>query len=221
MKANATMKAETNGAAAVKAAEPVRISPPNLQTAEFTLQGTAPLVLCKFSAKAKQAIHNKQALGSQAQKGTKRTARDFQADFEGAVHRGPNGEYGVPANSFRNAMISACRMVGFKMTHAKLSVFVLADFYGDDGSPLVLLEGGDPEYTEMVARNETGVCDLRVRPMWREWSLKLRVRYDADQFSLQDVANLLARAGMQVGIGEGRPDSKGSAGMGWGTFTLV
>jgi hypothetical protein len=57
--------------------------------------------------------------------------------------------------------------------------------------------------------------------MWREgWEAKLRIRYDADQFSLSDVSNLLARAGMQVGVGEGRPDSKDSAGLGWGLFSL-
>ena len=43
---------------------------------------------------------------------------------------------------------------------------------------------------------------------------------DADQFSLTDITNLLSRVGAQVGIGEGRPDSKSSAGMGWGMFRL-
>ena len=32
--------------------------------------------------------------------------------------------------------------------------------------------------------------------------------------------NLIARAGMQVGICEGRPDSSNSTGMGWGTFEI-
>jgi ribosomal protein S17 len=41
-----------------------------------------------------------------------------------------------------------------------------------------------------------------------------------DQFKVQDVANLLSRVGEQVGICEGRPDSKNSAGMGWGTFQV-
>jgi len=35
------------------------------------------------------------------------------------------------------------------------------------------------------------------------------------------VTNLLARMGMQVGIGAGRPDSTDSAGMGWGTFRIA
>ena len=74
----------------------------------------------------------------------------------------------------------------------------------------------------MAVRNESGVCDLRPRPMWRKgWEAVVRVRFDGDQFTLIDVANLLLRAGMQVGIGEGRPDSRNSCGMGWGLFRLA
>ena len=117
-------------------------------------------------------------------------------------------------------MISACRLVGFKMTIGKLSIFILGDgFDADEGTPLVKIEG-TPRKLEMYARNETGVCDIRIRPQWIEWKCKLKVRYDAEQFSQSDIANLLLRAGMQVGVGEGRPDSKKSVGMGWGTFTL-
>ena len=54
-----------------------------------------------------------------------------------------------------------------------------------------------------------------------DWKAKIRIRFDADQFSTQDITNLLARAGEQVGIGEGRPDSKNSAGMGWGCFRIT
>ena len=47
------------------------------------------------------------------------------------------------------------------------------------------------------------------------------MRYDADQFTAVDIANLMMRVGVQVGIGEGRPDSKTSTGMGWGTFEVI
>ena len=53
------------------------------------------------------------------------------------------------------------------------------------------------------------------------WSATVRVKFDADMFSLSDVINLFMRAGQQVGIGEGRPDSKKSHGMGWGTFHVT
>ena len=52
-------------------------------------------------------------------------------------------------------------------------------------------------------------------------AVKLRLKWDGDQFTPTDVVNLLSRAGQQVGIQEGRPDSKNSAGMGWGTFEVV
>lgn len=200
----------------------VAISPPKFKTLVFDLRGTAPYVQARFSAKAMQAMMAKQAAGSTAKKGTKRAARDFDEDFRQAQHISSDGWVGVPAAALRNACIDVCRMVGFKMTHAKMSIFVEADgFDSVDGAPLVKLIAKKPERLDMATRNATGVADIRVRPMWREWALKLRVRYDEDQFSASDVANLLSRAGVQVGIGEGRPFSKSSNGLGYGTFELV
>jgi hypothetical protein len=48
----------------------------------------------------------------------------------------------------------------------------------------------------------------------------LRIRFDMEQFSPDDVTNLLIRAGRQVGIGEGRPDSRDSNGLGYGLFDV-
>ena len=199
----------------------VTIKPANIQTAEFNIKGTAPYVQARFSGKAMQAMMTKMAAGSTASKSRAKPARDFDDDYRQAMHISTEGWYGIPAGAFRQAMISACRLVGFKMTLAKLSVFVHADGFDKiDGIPLIRLEG-TPERTDMAVRNATGVADIRVRPMWREWSSKVRVKYDADQFTLQDVTNLMQRVGMQVGIGEGRPDSRESAGLGWGTFELA
>lgn len=199
----------------------VTIKPANIQTAEFNIRGTAPLVQARFSGKAMQAMMAKMAQGSTANKSRAKPARDFDDDFEQAKHISTQGWQGIPASAFRQAMISACRLVGFKMTLAKLSVFVKADgFDRVDGIPLIKFEG-TPERTEMAVRNATGVADIRIRPMWREWTSKVRISYDADQFTIQDVTNLMARVGLQVGIGEGRPDSRDSAGLGWGTFEIV
>lgn len=198
----------------------VTIPAPNLVIAEFKLRGTAPFVQHKFSAKAKAQIRATQVAGSTATGKKKRTPKDFDAAYEAAKHISEEGWCGIPAPAFRSAMISACRLVGFQMTKAKLSVFILADgIDAEDGTPLVKIEG-EPQKHEGHVRNETGVVDLRARPMWRKWSCRLRVRFDADQFTQDDMANLLLRAGMQVGIGEGRPDSKKSHGCGWGTFEL-
>jgi hypothetical protein len=103
-----------------------------------------------------------------------------------------------------------------------MSVFVVADGYDEEGNGLVKITKGQPHMDVRAGRNANGGTDLRARPMWQEgWRARLTIRWDADQFTASDVVNLLARAGLQVGVGEGRPDSKMSAGCGWGQFTVL
>lgn len=162
----------------------------------------------------------KQSEGSAGKSRKQKEPRDFDAEWVQAAHISTEGWYGIPAPSLRSAMISACRAAGIVMTRAKLSVFVEPDGIDDEGYPLVMIEG-KPEKFMAYARNETGVVDIRARPMWKEWAFVARIRFDADMIGLNDVGNLLKRAGLQVGIGEGRPDSKKSTGQGWGLFDVV
>lgn len=198
----------------------VSIKPLQERTAIFQIHGLAPYVQLRFGEKTRTKMRATHEAGQQARSRRKKEPRSFQADFVAAMYQMPDGSHGIPATAFRNAMISACRLVGFKMTIAKLSVFVEPDgFDATDLTPLVRIAGTPESKTEPV-RNASGVTDLRVRALWREWSATVRVRWDTDQFSLEDVTNLMVRAGKQVGIGEGRPDSKMSAGLGRGLFEV-
>jgi len=199
------------------------VAPPNLQTGVFRIRGTSPYVQNKFSAKAREEMRQKQEAGSTANKGKKKEAKDFEKAAEAGKHYASDGWIGIPAPGLRSALISACRLAGFQMVKAKIAVMVTADgFDVTDGTPLVKIVKGEPEYHETFVRNESGVADLRPRPMWQPgWEADVRIQFDADMFTLQDVANLLVRAGMQVGIGEGRNDSRKSTGMGWGQFEVL
>ena len=198
----------------------LQIKAPNIKRAKFKIKGTAPYVQLRFAEKAIKAMADKMMAGSASKKGKAREPRDFEDDFRQAQHISHDGWNGMPAAAFRGAMVSACRLVGFKMTIAKLSVFVHHDGLDRvDDTPLIKIIG-KPEKLMMHTRNATGVCDLRVRAKFNPWKAEVPMSYDADQFSLQDVTNLMHRVGAQVGIGEGRPDSKNSTGMGWGTFEI-
>ena len=204
--------------------EKVSITPPNIHTAKFRIVGTAPLVQNKFSQRVLEGMAADQAAGPSAKKKAKREPKDFDRCTREATHISDKGWEGIPASAFRAGLISTCRLLGFPMTLAKLSVFVLADGYERDRfgvQPLVRITKGKPRRTDFAVRNATGVADIRPRPMWDEgWEAIVTIRFDADQFTTEDVTNLLARMGEQVGIGAGRPDSKDSAGMGWGTFKI-
>jgi hypothetical protein len=196
------------------------ISPPNFQIAKLRIVGTSPYVMNKMSSENRQKMMDKQMSGERAKKGAKREPKDFNKVFNGAQHISTDGWLGIPASSLRAAMISACRLVGFQMTRAKLCVFVDQDgIDADDGQPLVKIIG-KPERKDMAVKLADGSTDIISRPFFHPWSAVVTVRWDGDQFAAADVVNLLARAGQQVGIGAGRPDSKASTGMGWGLFRV-
>lgn len=202
--------------------ETLSISAPKFNILELKIRGNADYVQLRFGVKARETMRNAQAAGSQAKKGKKKEAKDFTGLFEESMYATEEGWRGIPAAAFRIACVDSCRLTGFKMTHAKLGIFILADGNDKyDNTALVRITKGEPEHFEAPVRNATGVADIRVRAKWREWEAKLRVRYDADMFTAGDVANMIARVGMQLGIGEGRPNSKESCGMGWGTFDIV
>lgn len=207
-------------AKSTQSSEAITISAPNFQIVTFHCRGTAPLVMHRFSKKGE--LMEKMKEGGVARSRKKREPRDFDKDYHDAMHISEEGWIGIPAPAFRSAMISACRAAGYVMTRAKLAALVLADGIDvADGTPLVRITKGEPEQHTTYARNETGVVDIRCRPMWRQWECHLRVRFDADMLSARDIANLVMRAGLQVGVLEGRPDSKKSNGQGWGTFEIV
>ncbi|MEK9724888.1 MAG: hypothetical protein VW405_15580 [Rhodospirillaceae bacterium] len=206
-----------------KTTQAILITPPDIRLARFRIRGTAPLVLHRFSVKAKEQIKATQEQGSSAKSRKNREAKDFDSLYRDAQYFLDDGSNGIAAPAFRSAMISAARVAGFVMTRAKLSVFVEPDGFDVlDGTPLVRITKGAPEKYTTHARNESGVIDIRCRPMWRDgWEAVLTVRHDAGTLTVEDVTNLLARAGLQVGIGEGRPDSKKSCGLGFGLFEIV
>lgn len=202
--------------------EVITINPPNLQTVVLTIVGISPLVINKFSAKAREEMKNKQMAGSVAKARTKREPKDFSQLYNEARHISAEGWDGLPAIAIRAGMVSACRSAGYVMTRAKLAFSVEPDgFDKDDMSPLVKIIKGEPSQYESYVRLSDGSPDIKVRPMWQPgWEASIAITFDADMLSKADIVNLLQRAGQQVGICAGRPDSSKSVGQGWGRFKI-
>lgn len=205
---------------AKKTADLATIKEPNIKTFVVRIEGTAPYVQHRFANKA--AIMRDMATPKNEKPSKKdRPVRDYEKEFKAAQHVSPEGWHGIPAASFRAAMIDACRTVGATMTTTKMAVFVVADGYDQDDMPIVKIQGGKPEMREDAVRNDNESIDIRVRPMWKKWFVDLKLEIDLDMTNLNSIVNLLSRAGRQCGIGEGRPFSKTSCGLGWGTFKVV
>lgn len=199
----------------------VNIKPPNFRSAIFKIVGIAPLVVHRFSKKVGDQMRKKMETGKAASSKKDRDPQDLDELFMESRYRSPQGWDGFNASAIRASMINVCRLVNFKMTLAKLSIFVEQDGWDklEPQIPLIRIYG-EAVRQDDIGRVETGQPYVTVRAAYHDWYAKPKIRWDADQFTLDDITNLLSRVGLQNGLCEGRPNSKNSCGMGWGLFEV-
>ena len=96
------------------------IKPARFGFASFEIKGLAPLVIHRFSAKTKKQMKDKMETGKAASSKKNREAKSTDSLYEESKYISREGWEGFHAGAIRNAMISACRLVGFKMTLAQI-----------------------------------------------------------------------------------------------------
>lgn len=216
---SATAVAERPKRGDLKNAEAIVIQPIDIRNFEMGIRGTSPLIVQKFSEKARKSIKDKQ---EQKAKGG-REKRDPHAEFLAALYVMPGtgapgsktAKYGIPAAGFKKAAVSACRYIdGINMRFASGAFHVLEDAGG-----LVQLKCSQPYMREDTVRllGPSRPLDLRYRPQFDEWSCVLRIRYNASVISAEQIVNLFHHAGFHIGWGELRAEK----GYSNGTFEVV
>lgn len=195
----------------------VDIPAPDFRWLEVEVEGDSPLVVHKFSEKARRTILDKQM--KKAKPG--REAKDPKACYEGAMYKlaprkGKKDRYGFPVVGFKSAMSAAgFRYLGLKDRVSVQGALFIEGEETKDGTMAEII--GTPEMREDMVRLSTGVADIRFRPAFFPWRAKLRIKYNAGFISDVQIVHLLDTAGFSVGVGEWRPEKKGQ----WGTFHVV
>ena len=177
------------------------------ETLQIPLRGTSPLVVHRFSEKAKlEMLHNAQG------KKTPREPKNPQAEYEAAFYRLKDGGYGFPALAFKSATVGGARFYGkqISMTALKQFIFFTGE-PGEDGHYYVPITG-EPTMREDVVRVGRGGTDLRYRPQFSEWETLLTVTYVASMLTRGSLLSLIEAGGMGVGVGEWRPERDGDFG---------
>lgn len=177
------------------------------ETLSVPIIGTAPLLVHKFSEKAKrQMLDNMQGRKSPKQ------PKDPKEEYEAAFYRIKDGGYGFPAIGFKQATASASRFYGKSVT--KVGLYQSMFFHGElseDGQQMVRIDG-EPSMREDVVRVGMGGSDLRYRPQFLEWSTLLQVTYVTSMLTRSSLLSLIDAGGLGVGVGEWRPEKKGDFG---------
>lgn len=187
------------------------------ETIEVTIKGVTPLIVHRFSEKAKRIMLE----AMQGRKSPKEPKNPME-EFEAAAYRFADGGYGFPSIGVKAAMVSAARFYkNVTMVALRQALFVNGEM-GMDEQLLIRIIGGTPELLEGPKLREDVVrvgmsgTDLRYRPQWSEWSADVQITYFTGMLDRSAVLALLDAAGTGVGIGEWRPERSGDN----GTFTV-
>jgi hypothetical protein len=186
----------------------VSISRIGTETLRVPIVGTAPLIVHRFSEKAKR-----QMLDNMQGRKSPKEAKNPEAEYEAAFYRTDEGGYGFPVIAFKAATVGAARFYGksVSMTALRQFVFFEAPFSKEAGQKLAPITG-EPHMREDVTRVGMGGTDLRYRPEFTEWSTEVEVTFVKSMLTRESVLSLIEAGGMGVGIGEWRPEKKGDFG---------
>ena len=186
----------------------VSITKIGTETLRVPILGTAPLIVHKFSEKAKR-----QMLDAMQGRKTPKQPKDPDADYDSALYLHDDGGFGFPVIAFKAATVGAARFYGkaVPMTALRQFVFMDAEFSKVAGQKLARIIG-EPRMREDVVRVGMGGSDLRYRPEFTEWQTSLEVTYASSMLTRESVLSLIEAGGMGVGVGEWRPEKKGDFG---------
>lgn len=177
---------------------------------EVVLIGKTPLITNPFSLKAKRelALPRKKTAADRAT-----PKHDFIQEFreslyflDGAIADSAPTLFGFPASGFKTALVEAALSVpGATKKEISGRVWVQGERVPIWGVPRVFIR---------MVRN-SGIDrkpDVRVRAIFPRWATVVRVSYIAPLVNEQQIMNLFAVAGFVVGIGDWRPQQRGSYG---------
>lgn len=209
--------------------ESVELKPVDAKTITVRVRGTAPLIMHKWSKKAKEMILAKQMKSADA-KEKAREAKDPVRDFiesaywmtgepedctmEGFNEAIANGAtFGFPATAFKQAAVAAAYRAGVVANMAGLRAAFFIKGYGEN--QLVQIKGDAPHSREDMVRIALGTADIRHRAQFDYWYADLEITYNANgTYSVEQLLNILELGGFSNGVGEWRPERDGS----YGTF---
>lgn len=184
---------------------PVKLAPVNKQRVSLRIVGISPLIQHQWGQKALEMMRDKHA----GKKTKNRTVRDPEAEGKEAMYVTQDGDPGVPAMAVKSSIISAAHKdIGIEKTLVKKALFIVCD----DATMVLKMDCDEPVIKEDPVRVGQGSADLRYRPYFYRWAVALTFEIDAELLQVEDLLNLIDRAGFGVGIGEWRPEKGGEYG---------
>ena len=194
------------------------VKPIKIKEVEITIKGTTPLIVNNFNEKSRRQI-----LDAQQKKTKEKEIRNpiedgmracywltpmpkefTEESFEQALKEG--ARFGFPAKGIKASIVSGAYRN--KMTPDKVSLY---------GAFLIPEELVEIKYEELVIREDYvriahGGTDVRFRPEFKGWTMKFKIQYNENSYSLQQIIDFINLGGFSCGLGEMRVEKGGNNG---------
>ena len=218
----------------------IKVELPKIDLGVFTVQiiGDSPLIVHKWSHKAKEEMLGKQMKKASKGKEAKVPVKDFvdslywldeagnlldtpqeiPEELETITNDTPyeevdavirRGRFGFPTCAFKASAIDAGYQQG--VIAKKTTARGAFHILGE----FAVIEG-IPEMREDMVQigGMSKVADIRYRPEFKQWKTTLTIKYNKSAITPEQIMNLLNYGGFANGVGEWRPSRDGS----FGTF---
>lgn len=186
----------------------IKLAPIERLSAQIDIVGTSPLIVHRWSEKAKRMM-----LDAQQGRKTPKQPKDPVSDYEESMYLFEDGRHGFPTIGFKAATVTgAGRAFGkaVKMTELRIALSFIHDGIGVGGEMLTRITG-EPSMREDMVRVGMGTADLRYRAQYTDWAARLTILYIPHLIDLETVVALVNAGGMN-GVGEWRPEKDGISG---------
>ena len=208
-----------------KTVETIEIKPVEIAEVNVRIVSDTPLIMHRWSVKAKREILDKEMGKAKKAREIKRPVNDFcrsmywmqgepaeDATDDEIMAAVPSGRFGFPVTAIKQAEISAAFRSG--MSKDKVSLQGAFFITGEGEEQLAEVKGDAPHIREDMVRVGMGAADIRYRGEFDSWYMDLTVRYNKNgQYSLEQILNIINLGGFCCGIGEWRPEKSGQNGM--------
>jgi len=210
----------------------IYIQPMEEATAKITIVGDTPLIVSKWTKKAKQELLDSQTDAKKTKK--QKTPKNIWGEFADSLYwmdGGPDVDYsdwtaelfeekakgarfGFPCTGIKAAALMSAVRGGY----VRYKTEIMGDFWIVGEGERQLVEIHSPGLPSMREDNVrlAGIgrnADLRYRPQFLEWSMDLLIRYDLNgNIDLSSILNLINLGGHKCGIGEWRTEKSGTFG---------
>jgi hypothetical protein len=170
---------------------------------ECYIVGTSPLILNRMSEKAKHELLMPKGRKNAAEKAT--SLKHIPVDeYRASAHTLKDDSQptllAIPSTAFKGSIrTAALDMPGAKKAQIGRLTYIAGEYVGVYGVPRLFMS-----ITRSADMNKTP--DVRTRAIVPAWACRVKITFVQPLIRAQAVANLLAAAGITVGVGDWRPE---------------